>query len=146
MSDETVIDLLVRRKELRRTWRRLAGSAAAYLAPAPADEGQPRGVVVPFRTRAEPLLGHFSRFERLAAAARSQDAAPDAPTQPSRPVPLEIRWTDAAEHRSRGALKPLFVRWTRPEASAPDSGFIRPVLTVIAGGRAERELGAQPIR
>ena len=145
MSDENVVDLLVRRKELRRKLRRLAGSAAAYLAPAPAEEGQPRGVVVPFRTRTEPLLGHFSRFEQLAAAPRGQDALSEVSTQPSHPARLEIRWNDAADHQSRGALKPLSMRRTRPDASAPDSSFIRPVLIVIPGGRSERDLGAQLI-
>jgi hypothetical protein len=140
MSDQSVVSLSQRRKAFRRKLRRLAGSAASYLAPAPADEGQRRGVVLPFRTRAEPLLGRFSQFERLAAAARGEEGSFGVSTQPPHASRLEIRWAgDAAAHAQHSVLGRLSMRWTKPEVRTQDSTYIRPVLTVVPGGRAERD-------
>jgi hypothetical protein len=132
MPDESVVSLCQRRKAFRRKLRRLAG-LAAYLAPAPADEGQAPGVVLPFRTRPDPLLGRFSRFEQLAAAARGEDASAETPERPDRP---EGRWHAAASTPTGGAIARLTMRWTRLEDAAARSTYIRPVLTVVPGGRA----------
>lgn len=143
MSDESVVSLSHRRKALRRKLRRLAG-IVAYLAPAPADEGQPRGVVLPFRTRAEPLLGRVSRFEHLAAAARGEASG----SSIWRPIAsrLERRRGGMPSQSPRGVLSRLSIRLARPEEPAPESTYIRPVLTIIPGGRADRDRGVQPTR
>ena len=127
MADESVVSLSQRRRALRRKLRRLKG-LAAYLAPAPADEGQPRGLVVPFRTRPEPLLGRFSQFEQLAAAARGEETG----------APIPER-SEGRRHTGStptgGAIARLAVRWTRPDDAPARSTYIRPVLTVVPGGR-----------
>ena len=139
MPDESVVSLSQRRKALRRKLRRLAGSAASYLSPAPADEGQPWGVVLPFRTRAEPLLGRFSQFEALAAAARGEGAKSESSSRPPPASRLEGRWDGVTS--PRGVLNGLSMRWAKPDEPVLESAYVRPVLTVIVGGRAERDLG-----
>src|SRR5262245_57195722 len=136
MSERTIIHLSSRRQALRRRWRQLKKLGVILAVPA-ADQDS-YGLVIPFRQRAEPLLGRFSQFEPLAAAARGEDAESE---QPSRP---ECCWqdSDAAPAESRGAQRRLSMRWTRPAVPAEDSTFIRPVLTVIPGGLAGRDLGA----
>jgi hypothetical protein len=132
MSEEAVIRLASRRQALRRRWRQLKKLGVILAVPAADQESY--GAVLPFKRRVEPLLGHFNLFPGMIEAAPSDDER-ETSTRRSRRLGLAARWRKS--RTGEDAAPGLSMQWSGPEPRV----LPRPHLAVIAGGRAERDLG-----